>query len=106
MWRPCRETGNVVLFVGFQIEQLLLSSSMNSSVSTPLCLELYSLIFIQEKPTARDLQFLASHVQDQTPALLESGAYRDSLFIFFIKVLKDERKIRKKMLMPSTLDYL
>lgn len=46
----------------------------------------------------------ASCVRDQTPALLERKACRDSCFL--IKVLKDERKGRKKMLMPGTLDYL
>ena len=104
MQRPCGGTGTAVLFVGCQVENLLLSSSKSGSAPTPLCPEHYSLILIQEQPAAQDVRLPAPCVRDQTPAPLERGACRDSCFL--IKVLKDERRGRKKMLMPGTLDYL
>lgn len=102
-----RKTEIVVFFVACHVENLLLSLYTNSSASTPLCAEYYSLIRIQEQPTARDLQSGSWHrVRDQTPALLERTVCRESLFRFFIKVFKDETRGRKNLLMPGTLGYL
>lgn len=68
MKRPCCEA--VVLFVGCQVENLLLSSSTNSSASAPLSPEHYRLILIQEQPTAKDLQSVSRHLLSRIKHLL------------------------------------
>ena len=72
-----------------QVEKLL-SSSMSSSASTPSCPTVSSVFKTSQQPKIYS-QVPGIPCTDQTPALLERRAHREGLFMYFIKVLKDER---------------